>query len=175
MRHHAHLPGESRYPIVQFLHDPAAVWRVVSLIGIVPTVPLLLGLLLLGGLGSAAFHPAGTSLARTAGAGISVWQSEGMLMGFATGTAAVLYIAIGSLQERIGLAPAMRVSYLALIPAALVAFYVLSKYRTPTAEATRAVGAGMVCACVQCACTPNAYHDTPPAASPEAHQHRLKG
>ncbi len=39
---------------------------ILSLIGVTPTAWLLVPLLLVGGLGSAAFHPAGTSLARSA-------------------------------------------------------------------------------------------------------------
>ncbi len=55
--------------------------------------------------------------------------ATGMLMGFTWGTAGVLYILIGRLQEMIGLGAAMGLSYLFLLPAALVAFYVLSRNR----------------------------------------------
>ena len=54
--------------------------------------------------------------------------ASGMLMGFAGGAAGILYIGIGRLQEVIGLASAMRVSYLALIPAALLALVVLTRH-----------------------------------------------
>lgn len=55
--------------------------------------------------------------------------ASGMLMGFSTGVAGVLYIGVGHLQELVGLTQAMSLSYLALIPAALLAFYILTKYR----------------------------------------------
>ena len=47
--------------------------------------------------------------------------ASGMLLGLATGTAGVLYIGIGRLKEVVGIAPAMRLSFLLLIPAALLA------------------------------------------------------
>jgi FSR family fosmidomycin resistance protein-like MFS transporter len=55
-----------------------------SLIGVVPTVPLLFAVLLVGGLGSAAFHPAGTSMARAAyirnsGLAVSLFGAGGTL------------------------------------------------------------------------------------------------
>ncbi len=43
--------------------------------------------------------------------------------------AGLLYIGIGKLQEVVGLAPAMALSYLGLIPAALLALYVLGRHR----------------------------------------------
>ncbi len=55
--------------------------------------------------------------------------ASGMLMGFTWGTAGVLYIGIGRLQESIGLTGAMSLSYLMMIPGAALAFYVLKKYR----------------------------------------------
>lgn len=57
--------------------------------------------------------------------------ASGMLMGFSGGVAGVLYIGIGRMQEVIGLTPAISLSYLSLIPAALLAFYVLGKRHTP--------------------------------------------
>jgi FSR family fosmidomycin resistance protein-like MFS transporter len=60
-----------------------------SLLGVVPAVWLLVGLLLLGGLGTAAYHPAGVSMARAAGgshAGLAVSLfSAGGTLGFALG------------------------------------------------------------------------------------------
>ena len=60
--------------------------------------------------------------------------ASGMLMGFTSGVAGVLYIVVGRLQETIGLAPAMVSSYLLMVPAALLALYVLTKNRASLAE-----------------------------------------
>jgi FSR family fosmidomycin resistance protein-like MFS transporter len=57
----------------------------------------------------------------------AVATASGMLMGLTWGTAGVLYIFVGLLQEAIGIGPAMRVGYLFLIPAALLALLVLSR------------------------------------------------
>jgi hypothetical protein len=57
-----------------------------------------------------------------------------MLMGFTIGVAGILYIGVGCLQELIGLTSAMSLSYLSLIPAALLAFYVLTKYHISDVE-----------------------------------------
>ncbi len=234
-----------------------------SLVGVAPTTPVLWGLLLVGGLGSAAFHPVGASIARTAGgrhAGLAVglfttggtigvardapligWTltafslaaalggiggaalgarvrrqalipgamllalapllalfslrpgtplyflavvlagglinagapllvvsaqdlapravaaASGMLMGFSAGAAGVLYLGIGRLQELIGLAPAMRLAYLTLIPGAVVVWAVLTRYRA-AADATGRTPitglTGLPCLCPLCACTP---------------------
>ena len=51
--------------------------------------------------------------------------ASGMLMGFTWGTAGVLYIGFGALQQSIGLTQAMSLSYFFLIPAAVLALYVL--------------------------------------------------
>lgn len=60
--------------------------------------------------------------------------ASGMLMGFTSGMAGLLYIGIGKLQEVVGLAPAMALSYLGLIPAALLALYVLGRHRESMEE-----------------------------------------
>lgn len=78
----------------------------------------------------------------------AVATASGMLMGFTSGTAGLLYVGVGRLQEVIGLAPAMSLSYLMLIPGAVVAFAVLTKYPAPTgggAERTAVVVATGVC------------------------------
>lgn len=62
----------------------------------------------------------------------AVATASGMLMGFATGVAGLLYIAVGALQELIGLTTAMSVAYLALLPAAALSFTVLSHHRFRT-------------------------------------------
>jgi FSR family fosmidomycin resistance protein-like MFS transporter len=89
----------------------------------------------------------------------AVGAASGMLMGFSTGTAGLLYVGVGRLQELVGLAPAMGLSYLPLLPGALVAFAVLTRYRTPLERAGRVVPAIPPCACAAiatqpCACGP---------------------
>jgi len=59
----------------------------------------------------------------------AVGTASGMLMGFTWGTAGVLYILVGWVQELIGLTAAMQLSYLTLIPGAALAFWVLRRYR----------------------------------------------
>lgn len=78
--------------------------------------------------------------------------ASGMLIGFTAGVAGLLYIGVGRLQETLGLAPAMGLSYLLMIPAALLAFYVLRSYRAglePVAERATDVAA---CVCSLCGC-----------------------
>lgn len=53
--------------------------------------------------------------------------ASGMVMGFSSGIAGLLHIGIGYLQEFIGLVPAMQVSYLAVLPAALLAYVALQR------------------------------------------------
>ena len=67
-----------------------------GLLAVAPSIWALFGLLLVGGLGSAAFHPAGTSIARTSGAnpGLAVGLfSAGGMLGLALGPVAVLAVA----------------------------------------------------------------------------------
>lgn len=95
----------------------------------------------------------------------AVGAASGMLMGFSTGTAGILYVGVGRLQELVGLGPAMGLSYLALLPGALVSFLVLTRYRTAVATGVAPIAipacgcvavAGAPCACaatgVACAC-----------------------
>lgn len=68
-----------------------------SLMGVVPDAALLLAVLFLGGLGSAAFHPAGTSLARDAGGRnkaltVSLFSAGGTV-GLALGPSIILLLA----------------------------------------------------------------------------------
>lgn len=65
----------------------------------------------------------------------AVGAASGMLMGFTWGVAGLLYIAIGALQEWIGIGPAMAISYLSLLPGALIAYLVLERHRTVLAAA----------------------------------------
>lgn len=59
----------------------------------------------------------------------AIGTASGMLMGLTWGTAGLLYIFIGRLEETLGLTSAMSISFLALLPGALLAFYVLHKHR----------------------------------------------
>ena len=67
-----------------------------SLVGVVPTVWLLFGVLLVGGFGSAALHPVGTSVARAAGdknKGLAIGLfSAGGMIGYAIGPVVILYV-----------------------------------------------------------------------------------
>src|SRR5690625_6771907 len=79
---------------------------VLSLMGIAPNPWLLLLLLLLGGLGSAAFHPAGTGMARDAARG-----KGGLAVGlFSAGGTLGLALEIGraSCRESVGTQVAAR-------------------------------------------------------------------
>jgi FSR family fosmidomycin resistance protein-like MFS transporter len=51
----------------------------------------------------------------------AIATASGMLMGFATGVAGLVYIGVGYLQELLGIAAAMQLAFLALVPAALLA------------------------------------------------------
>lgn len=59
----------------------------------------------------------------------AVATASGMLMGFTWGTAGVVYIGFGALQEAIGIAPALAASFGFLIPAAALAALVLHRHR----------------------------------------------
>jgi FSR family fosmidomycin resistance protein-like MFS transporter len=56
--------------------------------------------------------------------------ASGLLMGFAASGAALFYIGIGWLQESVGLVPAMQVGFWAVVPAALLAFWLLKRAST---------------------------------------------
>lgn len=64
----------------------------------------------------------------------AVATASGMLMGLATGVAGMLYIAVGALQELVGLTTAITIAYLGLLPAALVAHVVLGGRRPSMAR-----------------------------------------
>lgn len=55
--------------------------------------------------------------------------ASGLLMGFTWGTAGVLYVGVGVLQEIIGIEAAMIISFSALVPAALLSIWVLRRHR----------------------------------------------
>jgi MFS transporter, FSR family, fosmidomycin resistance protein len=59
----------------------------------------------------------------------AVGSASGMLMGFTWGTAGVAYIGFGALQEAIGIAPALTLSFVFLVPAAALAGSVLARHR----------------------------------------------
>ena len=112
-----------------------------------PGTPLFLIAVILAG----ALVNAGTPLMVVSAQDLAphaVATASGMLMGLTTGVAGVLYIGVGSLQEWIGIAPAMSLSYLTLIPGALLSFAVLTRYRTPERPQQVVVAvAGTPCAC----------------------------
>jgi MFS transporter, FSR family, fosmidomycin resistance protein len=56
-------------------------------------------------------------------------SATGLMMGFTWGMAGVLYIGIGALQEAVGVAPAMAISFLSLLPAAFLAYGVIGRHR----------------------------------------------
>lgn len=78
--------------------------------------------------------------------------ASGMLMGFALGTAGVLYVVIGWLQELLGLVPAIGISYALLVPAALLAYRVLTRYRDLLGGTSPGTAAATACACATCPC-----------------------
>jgi MFS transporter, FSR family, fosmidomycin resistance protein len=59
----------------------------------------------------------------------SVAAASGMLMGLAHGVAGLLYVGVGALQEAVGTGPALAASYVLVLPAAAVAFVVLTRVR----------------------------------------------
>jgi len=65
----------------------------------------------------------------------AIGSATGLLMGFTWGTAGVLYIGVGVLQEIIGIQAAMMVSFSFLIPAAALSIWVLHRYRGALAAA----------------------------------------
>ena len=57
----------------------------------------------------------------------AVGTASGMMMGFTWGCAGVLYIGIGWVQQHLGLTAAMQLSFLSLLPGAVLAFWVLRR------------------------------------------------
>lgn len=60
----------------------------------------------------------------------AVGAASGMMMGLTWGSAGVLYIFSGWVQEQVGLTAAMQLSYLSLVPGAALAFWVLRRGRS---------------------------------------------
>ncbi len=77
----------------------------------------------------------------------SVAAASGMLMGLAHGVAGLLYIGVGVLQEAVGTGQALSVTYLLVIPAAAIAFVVLTRV---SRSSTNPVAD---CTCRICRCT----------------------
>lgn len=93
-----------------------------SLMAVAPSLPILFGLLLLGGLGSGAFHPAGTAMARASGGGrkglaVGIFSAGGT-MGMAFGP---LVIGVLIMNDMLSVSPWLMVPGLCLG----VAMYVL--------------------------------------------------
>jgi len=123
------------------------------------TLPYFLAVLLAGGLVNGSLPLLIVSAQDLAPGAVAT--ASGMLMGFTMGVAGLLYIGIGHLQEIIGLAPALGLSYLVLIPAAALAFAVLtqhpgiSEHRRPTVAAATAIAcrcADTATSVIGCAC-----------------------
>jgi MFS transporter, FSR family, fosmidomycin resistance protein len=83
----------------------------------------------------------------------AVASASGMLMGFTMGVAGLIYVGVGALQQTVGLAPAASLIYGALVPAVLLAFFVLGRHETtgtPDAERPTAIAlAGLQCSCAR--------------------------
>lgn len=113
------------------------------------TVPYFLAVVLAGGLVHAGLPVLVVSAQDLAPHAVAT--ASGMIGGFAVGMGGMLYIGVGRLQELIGLTAAMSVSYLALIPGALLAMVVLARHRPATGQTAARTG----CACPPpCACGP---------------------
>lgn len=67
-----------------------------------------------------------------------VAAASGLLMGFTWGTAGVVYIAFGALQEIIGIGPALTIGFAFLLPAAALVAYVFRRNRAALAAAREA-------------------------------------
>jgi FSR family fosmidomycin resistance protein-like MFS transporter len=80
----------------------------------------------------------------------AVGAASGMLMGFAGGSAGLAYIAVGHLQEVVGLTAAMGVSYATLLPGAALAYAVLTRSGATTGGGDREP-APPACACAMVA------------------------
>lgn len=77
----------------------------------------------------------------------SVAAASGMLMGFAHGVAGLLYIGVGALQEAVGAATALAATYLLVIPAAALAFVILTRVSRSATEPVAGCNC-RVCRCI---------------------------
>jgi FSR family fosmidomycin resistance protein-like MFS transporter len=99
-----------------------------SVLAIAPATPAYYLMVALAGASSNASVPLLIVSAQDLAPG-SMGAATGMLMGFTWGTAGVLYMLEGVLQQFLGLTPAMVMASLCLLPAAALAFVVLAKGR----------------------------------------------
>ncbi|MEJ2667580.1 MAG: MFS transporter, partial [Deinococcales bacterium] len=99
-----------------------------SVLAIAPATPLYYLMVVVAGASSNAAVPLLIVSAQDMAPG-SMGTATGMLMGFTWGTAGVLYLAEGLLQQVLGLAPAMVIAFFSLLPAALLASLVLARNR----------------------------------------------
>lgn len=146
-----------------------------TVMGRVPTVPLVGGTMLLALvplLGLFAFAPgSGLFFAAVVLAGAlmhasfpllivraqdlapqAVATASGMLMGFATGVAGLLYVGVGYLQELLGIAMAMQLAFLALVPAALLAAGLLRGVGSTGGSRLSQADVADSCGCAACRC-----------------------
>lgn len=71
--------------------------------------------------------------------------ASGMLFGLASAVAAVIYVGMGWLQTKLGIAPVLAITYLGLLPAALLAYRTL---RLAPQSATSSAGqVAIACGC----------------------------
>mgnify|MGYP000884081005 CR=1 FL=1 len=68
----------------------------------------------------------------------SVAAASGLLMGFTWGTAGVVYIGFGALQEAVGIAPALALGFAFLLPAVALVTYVFRRNGAALAAAAQA-------------------------------------
>lgn len=78
-------------------------------------------------------------------AGGRTGAASGMLFGLASAVAAVIYVGMGWLQTKLGLAPVLAVAYLGLLPAALLAYVTL--VRPPRSEPLPTTRVARACGC----------------------------
>ncbi|HEX7003564.1 MAG TPA: MFS transporter [Trueperaceae bacterium] len=67
----------------------------------------------------------------------AVASASGMLMGFTWGMAGVLYVGFGAFQQLLGLTPALALSFTFVVPAALLALFIMRKYDLGTVAPSR--------------------------------------
>lgn len=106
----------------------AALVPLYALFAVTPGTPLYFVVVALAG----ALVNGGLPLMIVAGQDLAphnVGAATGLLMGFTWGTAGVLYIGIGALQEIFGMEPAMMLAFSTMVPAAVIATLVLQRYR----------------------------------------------
>lgn len=77
----------------------------------------------------------------------AVAAASGMLIGLSAGLAGLLYVGIGWLQETIGIGNAMAASYLAMLPAAALAFVVLRRHAASFVARSNAPSLQLPCGC----------------------------